>query len=44
MRVYAPIRAAKRNTSVDVVLRHDAPEIPAGKEHQYVAFHFGEVA
>jgi hypothetical protein len=33
-------RAAKGGVVVDVVLRPDDPQIPAGKEHQYVAFRF----
>jgi len=33
-------RAAKQGTHVDVVLRPDDPQVPAGKEHQYIAFRF----
>ena len=33
-------RAAKNGIVVDVVLRPDDPQIPAGKEHHYVAFRF----
>lgn len=36
-------RAAKHGRIVDVVLRPDAAEIPVGKEHQYVAFRFGDM-
>lgn len=33
-------RAAREGKVVDVVLRPDDPEIPVGKEHQYIAFRF----
>lgn len=36
-------RAAKHGTVVDVVLRPDDPQVPAGKEHLYVAFRFRSV-
>jgi len=33
-------RAAREAKLVEVVLRPDDPQIPAGKEHQYIAFRF----
>lgn len=33
-------RAARQGKVVDVVLRPDDPQIPVGKEHQYLAFRF----
>ena len=33
-------RASREGKLVDVVLRPDDPEIPVGKEHQYLAFRF----
>lgn len=36
-------RASKRGTGVNVVLRPDDPQVPLGKEHQYLAFRFGDV-
>jgi hypothetical protein len=33
-------RATRRGKLVDVVLRPDDPQIPVGKEHQYIAFRF----
>lgn len=35
-------RAAKNGSVVDVVLRPDDPQVPAGKEHQYIAIRFGK--
>jgi hypothetical protein len=37
-------RAAREGKVVDVVLRPDDPQIPAGKEHQYLAFRFRSTA
>lgn len=33
-------RAVREGKLVDVVLRPDDPEVPVGKEHQYLAFRF----
>jgi hypothetical protein len=37
-------RAGRLGKVVDVVLRPDDPQIPVGKEHQYVAFRFRDPA